>query len=55
MWSSLNSAVLYQYPDEAIQFMCKLPRLLCTILFYNPCRGPIFMSKIDLYNTYMRV
>ena len=54
-WSSLNAAVLCQAPTEAMQFTHMVMRLLCTILDTNLWGGPVFMSKIDLVDAYIRL
>ena len=55
LWIGLNVAVLRQAPAEVVQFAQTLPRLLRTILDADPQGGPVFMSKIELSGTYVRV
>ena len=55
MWINLNSLVLCQPPEEAMQFGQIIPHLLCTIFHSNPRRGPVFVSKINLSDAHMRV
>ena len=55
MWIGLNVVFLRQAPAVAIQFGQALPRLLHTIMSTYPHWVPVFMSNIDLVDTYMRV
>ena len=55
IWNNLSVAVLHQAPAEAMQFFQMLPRLLCTTFNSDPREGPIYMSNIDLADTYTRV
>ena len=54
-WSGLDAVVLCQTHVEAIHFPQTLLRLIHTIINNNPREGPIFMSKIDLADYYMKV
>ena len=54
-YSGLNKAVTLSAPPEAMQFGRALPRLLRHIVNADPRLGPVFMSKTDLSDAYMRV
>ena len=51
----INTAFLRQAPAEVMQFFQMLSRLLHTIFNANPWGGPVFMSKIDIADAYIRV
>ena len=53
--SGLNSAVLREALSEAMQFRRLLPHLLHHILQSDSNLGPVFLSKVELEDTYMRV
>ena len=54
-YSGLNAVVKPTAPHEAMQFGYALPRLLRRIATADPRLGPVFMSKTDLSDAYMRV
>ena len=54
-WIGLNATVLRKDPPMAMQFRWALMRLLCHILHLDPALRPVFLSKVDLSDMYMRV
>ena len=51
----INDAVARQAPQEVIQFGMAFKRLLGKILSMEPAYVPVFLSDVDLSNSYMRV
>eukprot|EP00957_Ditylum_brightwellii_P174844 13312302-Ditylum_brightwellii.AAC.1 len=54
-FSGVNPLASLNAPPEAMQFGRTLHRLLCQIVLADPAYGPVFMSKVDLADAYMRV
>lgn len=53
--SGLNEAVDLLAPSEAMLFGLAFPRLLQAVLSADPAYSPVFMSKVDMSDAYMRV
>ena len=54
-WSVLNKSVLRQAHEDTMQCGLALQWLFCYILQENQHWEPVFTSKVDLDNTYMRI
>ena len=54
-FGGLNDAVRKEAPAEAIQFGGAFRRLIHNIVTADPAFGPVFLSKIDMSDAYMRV
>ena len=52
-WSGLNNIAERLSPMEAMRFGDALQRILKQVLTANPRLGPVYLSKLDLADTYM--
>ena len=54
-WIGLNDVVERLAPMEAMRFGGALLRILKQVLAADPSLGPVYFSKVDLKNAYMRL
>ena len=52
-WSGINDIAELLALMEAMRFRGALLRILKQVLTIDPCLGPVYISKVDLSDTYM--
>ena len=54
-YSGLNKAIIREAPDEVIHFGGTLLRIIRRVILADPRLGPVYLGKVDLADTCMRL
>ena len=55
IWSGLNAATTHTAPEEVMLFGGTLHRITKRVLLADPNIGPVYLGKVDMDYTYMRL